>query len=93
MIRTLLLCGCVNPILAALMPVGMVIQLHGGQRAISLSRGMAKSTADFWKVREQIRKSWNTWGCRLIAMSKDHSTPGTAERHSPRSVRASTERT
>lgn len=57
MIRTMLLCGCIGPILAALMPVGTVIQLHGGQRATSLSRGMAKTTADSWKVREQIRKS------------------------------------
>lgn len=50
-------CGCVSPILAALVPVGMVIQLHGGQRAIGLSRGMAKSTAGARKVGEQVRKS------------------------------------
>lgn len=90
MIRTILLCGCVSPILADPMPVGMVVQLHGGQRAISLSRGMAKSTTDSRKVREQIRKSWDTW---LIAMSKDCRTTGMVVRQSPGPVRASTERT
>lgn len=43
--------------LASLTPVGMVIELHEGQRDINLSRGMAKCTADPGKVREQIRKS------------------------------------
>ena len=44
--------------LATFMPVGMVVQLQGGCRAISLSMGMAKSTADSRKVKEELRHMW-----------------------------------
>lgn len=53
----MLLCRFISPIWAALMPFGMVVQVCGGQRAIRLLRGMAESTADSRKVREQVRKS------------------------------------
>lgn len=62
MIRTMLLCGRISPVLAALIPVGMVTELWGGQKAISESRSMAKSTAESRKVRKEMRKSQDTGG-------------------------------